>query len=226
MTREGARRFARRRLQERTADNWSDAEINELNNEALHLVQKEIIKVSADEFFTIATADTVVGQEFYRVPDNFWYEFEIGYKASSSLSDWPVIEKGNYHALKTHVNGSAKYSRRGQYFSIRPIPSQAVTAGLRILYCASLSLDVGASEVVRDANVIPVHPALHMAVPIGAALLARGETFDDSTEDGKMWVALIGDIPTFYHAGGQAMQVHLDLRKNYRGSRLSNGIDG
>lgn len=214
MTRGGARTFIRRRLNERVADDLQDTEIDDLINEALKLVQKKVVAVDAYAFVEIAYSDTVAGTagEFYDAPPGMWYPFEVNYKSSSSAA-YVRIKKGDYHSLRETGDGATttRYARYGRYFALWPNPVAAVTQGLRIHYMPTLT-------VTDDADVLPVHDALHMAVVVWAVMLAMGDTMESRTDLANELGTYISDIPEWYHAGGEPSVLKIDTGKvTFRG---------
>src|SRR5688500_16498133 len=98
MTRTTMRSMLRRRLQEATADQWSDANLNDLLEVALHLVQKEVMKVRGDAFMVEDSAALVANQEFYQLPSGFWYELVVKFRASTSAA-YGTLKRGNYETF-------------------------------------------------------------------------------------------------------------------------------
>lgn len=215
MTKGTARAMVRRRLNERAADGWDDLEINELVREALKLVQKWVVKVDAFAFMAIAYVDTIAGTagEFYALPGDFWYEFEIGYKATGS-SSYTRLERDGYETIREFSSdATAKYARRGGYLALWPNPSAAVTAGLRIQYMPTLTTGDDADPDNDDIR-LPLHDALHMAVVVWAVMLALGDTQESKSELAGELRMLLEDMPEWYHRGGTPQQVRLSLNRD------------
>lgn len=214
MTRSTARELVKRRLQERTADGWQGDVIDAMVLEALLQIQTYVIEIDPFAFLKIAYVNTVAGTagEFYAVPDGMWYEFEVGYKATSS-SEYKRLERGEYAELRElSSSDGARYALRGPYFAIWPNPSAAVTAGLRVQYMPTLS--IGDDSVLSDSVVLPIHRALHMAVVVMAVMMCLGETMEDKTPLATELAMYLNRMPSWYHRGGQPAQIRLSLNRD------------
>src|SRR5262245_28678692 len=71
------RTLLRRRIQEQTADQWQDADLNELLNEGAREVQRRLIHIDPMCVAYIDVADLVSGQELYAHPAGFLYEYAL-----------------------------------------------------------------------------------------------------------------------------------------------------
>jgi hypothetical protein len=203
----------RRRLNERVeADGWDDDALYVLLNEGIKFVQKKVIAVDPYAFVTISHRDTVVGSagEFYEVPPGMWYEIEVGFKSAASQALYTPLGKGNYHILRSRTTGTTQYARYGNYFAIWPNPAAAVTSGLRVHFMPTLSMG---EKPENATNVIPLHPAMHMAAVIRAVMYALGDTLESRSELSTELAQELIDIPEYYHSGGDPQQVRVDFGK-------------
>ncbi len=192
MNRSTMRTLLRRRLNESTADNWQDADLNELLNAGLHLVQKEVLKVDPLAFIHWSKDDIVSGQSYYPKPQGFWHEIEIAQLDADHPQGYKPMKKQDYNVARELAAGSTEvYCHVGRYFAIFPAPSTSVVDGLQIQWTPTLSMAV-------DTDVPDLHFALHMAVVLMAQKYALGETGDDQRRVKEELVELLSDIPGYY----------------------------
>lgn len=203
MTRGTMRGMLRRRLKEVTADQWTDTNLNELLEIALHQVQKEIMKVRGDAFMVEDSAPLVASQEFYQLPSGFWYELLVKFRTSTS-SAYNTLKRGSYENFEDmDPDADVVYDIRGRFITFGPLPTVSVNPGFKIQYIPTLAFG-------SDAAVPDIHLALHMAVVLFAQLLAMGETDESTSETAALYKSFVDDIPTYYHRGGDPQQVSLD----------------
>lgn len=198
----------RRRLQERVADQWTDAELNELLNLGLLEIQKSVLQVDPLAIIWIDVDDIVAGQEFYEVPPGMWYEFEVGVKTSASDADFTILDPCSYHTRRSLSSGAGRYSRLGKYISIRPIPTGSVVDGLQVRYVPSLSMS-------NDSDVPDLNLGLHLGIVLWAQILALGESLEDSGPTQATLKGLIEQIPLFYRNTTQPMYLQPNITKGY-----------
>lgn len=170
-TRAQMREWLRRRLNETTADQWSDSALNDYLNQGLVMVQDEIEKVDDEAFVYEDVANTVVAQQKYPFPTNMKKVLKLEYKASSSadyveldqISSWRKIEDPDIN------QATLVYAMYGRYLYIKPEPTVAVTQGLRLTYVPVLAMG-------SDSDVPDVVSDLHIAIVLFAQLVAFGDS--------------------------------------------------
>jgi hypothetical protein len=170
MLRSTMRTLLRRRLQESTADQWQNSELDDLLNLGLHEVQKRVVAV--DPFFLvyIDEADIVAGQALYKKPVGFWYEFELKYLDSTTGEYVRMTRDDDPDTQKmAGTSGTPKYSHFGQYFRVMPEPVTSLADGLQISWMPTM--DMAADSDVPDINI-----ALHSGIVVAAQLVTLGET--------------------------------------------------
>lgn len=207
MIRSTLRNLLRRRLNDSSGDNWTDAELNDLLDEGLHLVQKEVMKFVPDAFMHIYQGPVTIADEFYPLPDGFWYELSVGIRANSGSTTFAVIERGNYDRDRGNAAGTTPgYDIRGRFIVFMPRFSFNHLSGFEIQFVPTLSMS-------SDALAPDIHQGLHLAVVVQAQLIALGETIESPTPASDQLKRLIDDIPLFYQRGGEAQQLRLDARQ-------------
>lgn len=162
------RTLLRRRLQESTADQWQDSDLNDLLNLGLHEIQKRVVAV--DPFFLvyIDEADSVGSQDLYKKPVGFWYEFSLEVK-DSAAGEYKRIKREDDPEVQLSGNATVQtYSHFGQYFRIKPAPAVNLVDGIRLSYMPTL-------EMAADSDVPDIHLALHMAAVVAAQMVTMGE---------------------------------------------------
>jgi hypothetical protein len=191
MNRGTARSLLRRRINEVTADNWTDGDLNDILNIGIHQVQTAIHKVDPEAFVYIDRASIVANQEFYPKPEGLWYEMAVRL-LNSSTGKYERIEKRDYsYAEDLATSESTVYSHVGRLLALRPIPSASLASGLELLYVPTLSVAV-------DTDIIPVHLALHNAVVQASQLLLLPETGEAYKDVQEAYDRTILLIPEYY----------------------------
>ena len=209
MTRATMRTMLRRRLHETTADNWSDADLNALLEAGLHQVQKEVMKYDAAAFMYIDEAPLQANQEFYPLPDGFWYELVVKIKTSASATTYTTLTRGAYDADQNRNSTLERvYDIRGRFITFMANPDYSVNPGYMIQYVPTLSLGA-------DSTVPAIHKGLHTAVVLWAHLIALGETPESATDTAGVLKAMLDDIPLYYKRGGEAPRLRLDAGGPY-----------
>lgn len=178
------------------ADNWTDGDLNEILDVAVHKLQTRIMAVDPSAFVYIDNTPLVANQEFYPKPNGFWYElvFRI---LNSSTGLYERVSKRDYEFAESLGTGSGPvYSHVGRHFAIRPIPATSVASGIQILYVPTLSM-------ATDAEDLPIHFGLHDAVIKQAQVLLLPETGEAYKEVAGLLAEDILSIPSYYrqHAG-------------------------
>ena len=171
-TRAQLRAWLRRRLQETTPAQWTDSTLNSYLNEGLYFMQQEIEKIEPEAFVYVDTANTVADQDLYAMPTNMKSDLELEYKAASS-SEYATVPKRDRRFTRENTTGLVYYAHQGRYFLIRPVPSNSVSAGLRLTYVPILTMG-------SDSDVPILNIDLHMGIVLAAQLTALGDV-DEST---------------------------------------------
>jgi hypothetical protein len=181
----------RRRLQETTADLWSDQDIEEILNLALIEMQKEVMKVDPEAFSAIDRADQVVNQEFYQFPAGLWFEREV--RLLGDDGTYKTITRVAFAERADRTTGEdVVYARfdRGN-FVLSPIPSVSKINGIELVWVPTLAM-------ATDADVPPIHLGLHGGIVLFGELIANGDTGDSSDDTLKELARVINSIPQYY----------------------------
>ncbi len=217
MTSANMLRMLRRRLNERTTDNWEDDELYEALGAGLLQVQKEVIKVDPVAFMFISQAPLQADREWYPLPPDFWYELEVGIKTSATDTRYTALTRGAYDRDKSRSGSSDRvYDIRGRFITFMAIPDYSVDPGYQLQYTPSLSL---AHVGVAGARGPTLHEGLHVAVPLWAHLILMGETHESASETASLLKAILNDIPEWYKKGGEAPRLRIDAGGPYYRAR-------
>lgn len=207
MIRSTMRTLLRRRLQDSSGANWSDVELNDLLDEGMRLVQKEVMKFVPDAFMHIYQAPVTSVDEFYPLPDGFWMELLVRLKGSATATDYTTLERGNYDRDRENAASTTPaYDIRGRFIVFMPRPNFNANPGYEIQFVPTLSLP-------SDTLAPEIHQGLHLAIVIHAQLIALGETLESPTSAAEQLKRLLDDIPLFYQRGGEAQTLRLDARQ-------------
>jgi hypothetical protein len=222
LTRATIRELIRRRLNEVSADNWSDNVLNTFVDLAYALVLKQVRKVDAEAVLAWDYRDTVAGTSWYEKPAATRGPVEVGLKTSSSDTDWTPLVRKPYHIARDWT-GDTVYCHRGTYIGIFPAPTVAVTSGIQFLHAPTDTLAV-------DTDVPKVEQTLHYAIVVWATLIAKGESPEGDTKDAAELQRIIGDIPLDYgtadHSQPMALAPDVGDASGRFGTIVStNGVD-
>lgn len=175
-TRGTLRTHLRRRLQEPTASNWSDATLNDYLNIGYQVAQEEVEVIDPERFLYVDTANVVKDQAFYAMPSNSKAPRRLRYKSSSGgdLMDIPERKLSDllpvdFQTTRGRTDSSPVWARHGRYILIDPAPSQNVTDGLELTYVPALVMS-------SDADVPEVDLNLQYAIVLVAHLIALADT--------------------------------------------------
>lgn len=209
MTRAQIRTLLRRRVQEVTADQWSDANLNELINLAYQRTELDILSVNPQAFMTTYRADIVSGQAFYEKPAGFNYEIAFK-RLDSANSRYVRMECIDYVKGIARQNGESEvqYSHYGTHLMLSPTPSASLASGLELDFVPSLSM----TDDAESPKI--VHP-LHMALVYHAQIIALGETGEEQKRAGEELELLVNKIPTYYLISGQPAVFAPEVDKRY-----------
>jgi hypothetical protein len=210
------RTLLRRRLQEPTADQWSDSDLNDLLNMSLARLQTIIMKYDPDAFLTVFRKDITVSQKYYETPADFLYIMTV------EVLDVPSGNYGQIRSMKFQdtlntVLGTApimppvaqRYGRLGRKnLFLYPIPTATVANGLQITYCPTLVM-------ANDQSVPDLPLVLHMAVVMRAQLYAMDETGEDAKAIQGALAEILSEIPTWYlRSADEPDTLDIDLGKD------------
>ena len=173
MNRLTMRGMLRRRLNEQAPPAgegyWSNADLDELLNQASFWTQKKVMRINPLAFMAWYRASLQAGENFYRRPLGSWWEFEVAVKASPVASVYTKLERKPYKVVRDLVSGSAPvWSKMGTYISIFPAPPDNISQGLQVIHTPLLSMS-------DDDSVLDLHPSLHLLVVVKANDLALAE---------------------------------------------------
>ena len=139
-TRTQLRTWLRRRLQETTAAQWTDATLNDYINEGYREVGDAIKAVDPEWLVYQDSHNIVVDQYLYKVPTNMDSLIELWYR-SSNTAEYSRLDWRRRRSMETDTSSSqVSYSVKGKYIQISPTPAPAVTKGLRRDYVTVPSL--------------------------------------------------------------------------------------
>jgi hypothetical protein len=172
-TRTQLRAWLRRRLQETTADQWTDSVLNDYLNEGLHFVQQEIEKIDPEAFMYEDSANIVASQRTYAWPANMKREVKVKVKMTSTATSYTTLERVGIRKVDNPDIGPVSdqvntYAHYGRYLKLQATPAENVTKGLWLQYIPTLVMGADA-----DVPVIPVD--LHMGIVLAAQLTAFGD---------------------------------------------------
>jgi hypothetical protein len=191
MLRSEIRSLVRRHIQETTADNFADADINTLINTAYQLVVKQVRRVSPDEFLTIALVNTAVGTSLYNKPTGARRILEVALLAADGVTYVPLEYKNYVDAVQAVAADAPVFTMRGQQYGIYPAPTAIVVNGIRVTYQPTVTL-------AADGDTPLVEDTLQYAIALWAALLAKGESPESDTKEASQLTQILNDIPDDY----------------------------
>lgn len=172
----------RSKLNESTADFWSDAELLRWVNQRYHLLEEAVDRVFENYFLTESVTDTVEDEQEYQLPTDFkrMRRVEVNYDIDNSDSvyqrAYPVeldqirqrLENTN---LGVGIQRHPIYYLRGDNIGFLPIPDEDGTNAIRIQYVAEQD------DLSDDADVPVIPVSYHYLIVIGACA--------DALEKGK-----------------------------------------
>jgi len=223
MNRSTMRTLLRRRIQEETADDWSDDDLNTLMNLAYALVAKQVRKVDPEAIMHWEYRDTVADTNWYELPEGTRGMSSVGLKLNSSDTTYTDLRRTSHRVARTEANASEPvYCIRGQYLGIFPAPTAAITNGIELIHAPTPTL-------AEETDVPKLEATLHYAIVCWATLLAKGESVEDDTKDANELRRILADIPDDYGTNDLGYPHSLkpdvsDARGKY-GSQLDNDVD-
>jgi hypothetical protein len=205
VTRSTIRTLVRRRLNEETADNWSDSVLNTIIDLAYALVQKQVRKVDPEALLFWDYRNTVANTNWYEKPSGTRGPVEVGLKTTSADTDWTPLVRKPYHIARDWT-GETVYCHRGNYVGIFPAPTTAVTNGIQFIHAPT-------DAIPTDDDSPKIEPTLHYAIVLWATMIAKGDSPESDTKDAQELQRIIGDIPIDYGTidYGQPMTLSADV---------------
>ena len=163
----------RSKLNESTADFWSDAELLRWTNQRYHLLEEAVDRVFENYFLTESVADTVEDEQEYQLPTDFkrMRRVEINYDCDNDNSVYqrafPIeldqirqrLENDN---LGIGLTRRPVYYLRGDNIGFLPIPDSAGSEALRIQYVAEQD------DLSDDDDTPEIPMAYHYLIVVGA----------------------------------------------------------
>jgi hypothetical protein len=144
-TRLDLRTHARVYLDEISPADWLDSQINRELNYAYSEVYSAIIEVYEDYYKEDATVGLVEDQQDYELPDDFWKLRRLEAKYDSD-GDYVKATRYDFRQIKSPYDSSTFgdsstpiYELSGNYIKLLPMPSETVTAGIRLSYIKTIS---------------------------------------------------------------------------------------
>lgn len=191
MLRSEIRSMVRRHIQETTADNFADADLNTLINTAYQLVVKQVRRVSPDEFLTTALVNTAIGTSLYNKPAGARRILEVALLAADGVTYNALPYRNYVDAVAATSSEDPVFTIRGQQYGIYPAPTAVVVNGIRVTYQPTVTL-------AADGDTPLVEDTLQYAIALWAALLAKGESPEDDTKQSRLLTQILNDIPEDY----------------------------
>lgn len=178
MNRAGMREILRRRLNESSADFWSDSALNTLLETAAYDVQCQLLVFNPLCLLNWMTTPITHDVQFYAKPVGFWWEYEFGVKLTAAATAYSYYDSPlPYKRLRD--TQEAGYAHVGRHFYLSPKPAEDVAAGIQLLYTPLLSMS-------DDTSVPDISPAYHMAILVKAHLLTFPETAESPLQAAVM----------------------------------------
>jgi hypothetical protein len=196
------RTWLRRRLQETTADQWSDATLNYYLNEGLHFMQQEIEKLEPEAFIYEDTANIVSAQRLYAWPSNMKREVEVKVKVTSTATEYTILKRRDRRTVNNPLVGTQStqantYAHQGRYLLLQATPTANVTDGIWLTYVPVL-------EMGADSDVPNIPVDIHIGIVLAAQLYAFGDSSGSSDKQevkGELADVIIR-LPMHYSVSG------------------------
>jgi hypothetical protein len=189
----------RRRIQEVTADNWTDADLITLINLACRDAEIEVLIRDKKAFITVSTANLVVDASRYPLPAGFVraHRVEIkddsaaaGYKPISKIRDYDTYSESGDSVVD---EANPRYAILGDWLKIIPTPNSAVTAGIRLTWVHTVSIS-------DENDILPILLLMHDAIVHRAKILALHETEETAQDSAAEWTRAIDRLQQYYMA--------------------------
>ena len=165
--------LVRKRINEATADQWSDNDVNSAINSGYQQMEMIILESDPDAYIKVDRAALVADQHEYAKPGSLIAEIDVSILDSAS-GKYNVLKIGNYHDVRKRQAGQEQqYAHYGRYYFLGPAPDANLPAGLQLVYVPSLVLST-------DISVPQIGHAYHLAIVLSASVALIGETADDA----------------------------------------------
>lgn len=209
------RTILRRRVQEVTAEQWTNAELDELLNLAYGRVATHLLRYNPDAFISIYTKDLTSGDQTYASPPGFLFPMQVrvkdadGQYRKAKRKKWADIRKREEDA--TDTSDEVWYAQLGRNtIYISPSPTSNVAAGLELTFSGVPTIAVADDTAVPD---LPL--PLHIGLVYWAEIMAIGEGRESSASVREELNSLLADIPNWYMASGDEPDtLDIDLQKD------------
>lgn len=187
MTRSTMRALLRRQVQEATADQWSDVDLNEALNVGLLMAEKEILKIDKLAFAYMYAIDLVGAKDNYPLPTAFMFEHSVEMLVSGQYKRIPRLD---YIDRENHSGSDYRYSILGRYLFLKPAPTSSVTSGMRLLFCPVLTM-------AEDTDTPEVDDSLHVAIVAAAKILLMEDTAESAESARRRLAESVADLPLY-----------------------------
>lgn len=178
-TLENLRTHARTYLDEVSEADWSDAQIDRELNYAYMEMYTAVIETYEDYYLDVSEADLTSDQQRYAVPSDFYKlkRLEIKYRTSDNRRKATPIDYMSYKQQIDRPNVGSQtvptYQLLGEYIYLTPVPDEAVTNGLYLMYIKTIS------EMTANADTISIpfadRYARYIVLGACAQLLRKGQ---------------------------------------------------
>lgn len=188
------RTMLRRRLQEVTASQWTDATLNLNLNQGLRFMQTKIIKIDPEAFIYTDLQDSIENESDYPVPAGTLSVVQI-YKLVSG--DYVSLDQIPMTYLRRNENTDysnpydAGFGMRGRYIVVHPTPTVATVDFLKIEYVPWLTMGA-------DSDVPELSLGLHDGIVYRAEMISLGDTAQEAVRAKEDLGTVIDDIHLYY----------------------------
>jgi hypothetical protein len=192
----------RSNLDETTASDWTDAELNRVINQRYHRVHSAVVSVYNDYKITTATTNLVANQQEYSLPSDFFKlrRVEVNYDITNinsvfqKASPLTSLEAIRSRVAETNISDvifrNPMYYLTGAVLGLLPIPTSAGANALKLWYIPTLP------DLTADTSTLDIpYPERYWHI------IAEGGTADalrfgqqDSVEADKFDQKFIADI--------------------------------
>ena len=164
MTKGEMRYVLRRRLQESTPNQWSNADLDRLLSLGVQEGEKRIITIQPEAFKREYRADQVVNQEFYEWPVGTWTAMKVA--LGTATAGYGRLDPLSLTQAEAGEVGYVPWDSK--YFMLSPTPTSSVTAGIQVIVIPTLTM-------YDDAEVCPLPLFAHMAAVLYGEVFALGD---------------------------------------------------
>lgn len=169
MNRATMRDMLRKRINEETANDWTDTQLNSLLDVALGQTQRKVLRFNPLAFLAWYRAPITANESFYRRPIGSWWEYCVEVKLTAAATQYTELVKRPYRIAREALDSAPVYAKLGTFLAIYPTPTETVTAGLQVIHTPLLTFP-------DDDIEVDLHTALHLLVVVRAHKLALANT--------------------------------------------------